>query len=376
MITAETDNFSSSQGVALVVNVADLLANDSGGAGPLTVVGVSSENIPGMYDYGRPKVFAQLRGDGTILFTPEPSFQGNAKFSYSVSDGTTTSTGELYLSVTHSDDAPAFTSAATFSVLENSTKVGTVTAIGNAGGPVTYSLTAGFGYYSYGFTINSKTGAIGVDDSLGSRGLDYEMSTSYSLSVVATNAAGSTVQTVTINLIDIEGQVIRGTSGNDWINRTHEVGGKFASDDGDRINGMKGNDRINGLRGDDTLIGGPGNDTLRGGEGRDSFVFKSKLGADNVDRITDFFGIDDRIQLDNEVMVGLGTRTGELRASQYYRTFDGSAQAHDRSDRIIYDEHTHKLYYDADGTGSVEAVLIAIFDASALVMWARAFEIV
>src|SRR5262245_18407077 len=114
MITAQTDNFSTSQGLSLVVNVADLLVNDSGGTGPLTVVEVSSVNIPGMYDQFRPRVYAQLRNDGTILFTPDPAFEGSAQFSYSVSDGTATSTGELYLSVSHSDDAPTFTSSFTF----------------------------------------------------------------------------------------------------------------------------------------------------------------------------------------------------------------------------------------------------------------------
>jgi cysteinyl-tRNA synthetase len=187
-----------------------------------------------------------------------------------------------------------------------------------------------------------------------------------------------TLRVPPFNVIDIVGQSIRGTSQPDRIDRHHGVDGKTASDDGDRINGMRGNDLIKGLRGDDTLIGGSGNDTLTGGEGRDIFVFKTKLGAGNVDRITDFEGVfeSDRIRLDNDVMVGLGTRTGELKASQYHRTFDGSGQAHDRSDRIIYDERSHKLYYDEDGTGSKAAVLIATFDAPAWAMLENKFEII
>jgi hypothetical protein len=363
MITAGTDNFSTSQGVSLVVNLADLLVNDSGGLGPLRVVMVVSPiYFSGTYDRGLADVHASLPGDGTIRLVPEPLFEGVAKFSYLVSGGTTSSTGDIYLSVSHSDDAPTFTSSGTFSVHENSTtKVGPVATISKASGPVAYSI-ANLNVFS-GFTIDPETGAITYESLNSSGGFDYEAKASYSFYVVATNAAGSTVQAVTVNVIDVVGQSIRGTSSADRIDRHHGVDGKSASDDGDRINGMRGNDLIKGLRGEDTLIGGSGMDTLTGGLGSDIFVFNKKLGAGNVDRITDFnTGLfPDRIQLDHDVMTGLGTRTGILEPWEFELTAN-TTRVHDRSIRVIYDYARHKLYYDADGAGSTEAILIATFD--------------
>jgi hypothetical protein len=46
-------------------------------------------------------------------------------------------------------------------------------------------------------------------------------------------------------------------------------------------------------------------------------------------------------------------------ASKYF--YKGS-KAHDRDDRIIYDQKKGVLYYDKDGTGASAAVKIATFD--------------
>lgn len=133
---------------------------------------------------------------------------------------------------------------------------------------------------------------------------------------------------------------INGTSGNDVL--------KGTSSNNDVIKGGAGNDILNGFG---------GNDTLTGGSGRDVFVFSTKLGSGNVDKITDFNVVDDTIHLNDVVFTKL--KWGQL-ASQAF--WIGSA-AHDRDDRIIYNNKTGDLLYDADGTGSTAAVKFANLSA-------------
>jgi Ca2+-binding RTX toxin-like protein len=88
------------------------------------------------------------------------------------------------------------------------------------------------------------------------------------------------------------------------------------------------------------------------------FVFNAALGAGNVDEITDFNVADDTIYLENAVFEGLRGRT----LSSY--AFAIGEEAHDHNDRIIYDEDTGALYYDADGSGHRDQVQFATLDAN------------
>jgi len=113
---------------------------------------------------------------------------------------------------------------------------------------------------------------------------------------------------------------------------------------------------LNGGDGDDRLIGGLGNDTLTGGAGSDTFVFNTKLNArKNLDIITDFESGTDKIELAKSIMTRLGS-LGELTEAQ----FKIGAAASESSHRIIYNETTGGLFYDADGSGKGAAVQIAL----------------
>jgi serralysin len=127
----------------------------------------------------------------------------------------------------------------------------------------------------------------------------------------------------------------------------------------DILNGGAGNDRISGGTGNDTINGGIGTDTLTGGAGRDIFFFNSaffKFGSTNIDEIKDFSVLDDTIQLENAVFTELAPFGGTLSTGAF---FIGAA-AHDRDDRIIYDSSTGSLMYDADGSGSGQAMEFAV----------------
>jgi serralysin len=114
---------------------------------------------------------------------------------------------------------------------------------------------------------------------------------------------------------------------------------------------------IVGNAGANLLDGGGGNDVLVGLGGADSFAFTTGLGAGNVDRIADYQSGLDRILLDDAVFTGLGL--GALSAGAF-----ANGAAADADDRIVYDQSTGGLYYDADGNGAGAAVLFATLDGA------------
>lgn len=132
----------------------------------------------------------------------------------------------------------------------------------------------------------------------------------------------------------------------------------------DRLSGDAGNDQTHGGSGNDSLTGGSGNDQLHGGADRDrltggtgfdQFFFDTALNAaTNIDTITDFVSADDTIKLDRAVFDAIEA-DGTL-SSAAFRA--GSAAA-DADDRIVYDQATGSIFYDADGSGAGEAVLFA-----------------
>ncbi len=125
----------------------------------------------------------------------------------------------------------------------------------------------------------------------------------------------------------------------------------------DALSGGNGNDRLFGGEGRDRLFGGSGKDLLVGGDGADVFVFNTSLGGSNIDTIADFAPGQDRIWLDDDIFTAIGT-VGDLSADAFHR----GRGARDAGDRIIYDETTGRLSYDADGDGSFAPVQFAVLD--------------
>ena len=123
-----------------------------------------------------------------------------------------------------------------------------------------------------------------------------------------------------------------------------------------RIN-LSGNELANDVYGNDGinhLDGGAGSDYLLGFGGVDRFIFSSTLGAGNVDTIGDFQTGVDVIQLDFDIF--RANNFGTLAAG----SFVTGAAAADADDRIIYNNTTGAIFYDADGTGAMAQVQFAI----------------
>jgi Ca2+-binding RTX toxin-like protein len=111
---------------------------------------------------------------------------------------------------------------------------------------------------------------------------------------------------------------------------------------------------IYGNAGANILDGKGGNDSLVGQQGADTYAFTTALGAANVDVVFGFEHNVDKIALDDAIFSGIGT-PGSFSANAFVV---GSA-ALDANDRIIYDNLTGQLLYDADGTGAGAAVQFA-----------------
>ena len=136
----------------------------------------------------------------------------------------------------------------------------------------------------------------------------------------------------------------KGGTGNDTIKGNSAANYLF---------GFDGNDNIDGGAGNDQIEGGHGKDTLKGGAGGDTFIFRSPFDG-TIDTLLDFNAAEgDRIQLDHNIFTGL--QKGGLSAEQMVK----GTEAKDADDRIIYNQATGELAYDADGNGSGAAVTIA-----------------
>jgi serralysin len=186
--------------------------------------------------------------------------------SYSVTVRVTDSGNQTYdktftVNVTNvSPGAVTDSNGAANSVPENSangTVVGITAATSEPNGGVTYSLTNTAGGR---FTINSATGVVTVANGAL---LDYENATSHTITVQATDGQSTVTSNYTIQVSDVAGATINGTSSANTLNGTGE---------GETITGQGGNDTLYGFGGNDTLNGGSGADKMYGGTGNDTYV--------------------------------------------------------------------------------------------------------
>jgi hypothetical protein len=157
---------------------------------------------------------------------------------------------------------------------------------------------------------------------------------------------------------------LHGSSGDDRLyggNGNDSLDGRAGND---ALDGGSGNDRLYGSFDDDVLSAGSGNDRLygesgadilRSGFGKDAFVYNAvPNGLADVDSIRDFSVANDTFWLNNSKFTGLRSE-GQLQSS----AFRTGTKAHDATDRIIYDRSNGVLYYDQDGTGATEQVVVA-----------------
>jgi VCBS repeat-containing protein len=250
-------------------------------------------------------------------------------------------------------------SEAVVEISENVTAVTIVTSSHPYNTPRTYSLS---GVDAARFTLNAATGVLKFKAAP-----DFEAPTDagadngYTIVVTASDGILSGAQTIAVFVSNLAGASVTGDGGNNTIDKTHAFKGKVPGSEEDKIIGRGGNDKLKGYGGNDTLIGGSGKDTLTGDAGSDRFVFNAKIDTPNLDTITDFKHNTDIIALDDRIFTKLA---GSLTEAQFYAKA-GATKAHDKSDRIVYDSQSGKLYYDDDGKGGHAAVQFAVLSNKA-----------
>ncbi|MFN0193739.1 MAG: M10 family metallopeptidase C-terminal domain-containing protein, partial [Aestuariivirga sp.] len=188
-------------------------------------------------------------------------------------------------------------------------------------------------------TINGLTGA---DRLFGGLGNDLYIADSTGDLIYETSAAGGTdtVQSSVNHTLSVNVENLTLTGGVN-INGT----GNSAT------NTIIGNSNVN------FIDGKAGSDTLTGAGGNDSFLFSTTLGATNIDTIADFSVPNDTIRLDDAIFAALAAGTLAVAA------FHTGAAAADALDRIIYNNATGAVLYDADGLGGAAAQQFAVLTA-------------
>ncbi len=197
---------------------------------------------------------------------------------------------------------------------------------------------------------NTLDGAAGADTLIGLQGNDtYLIDNGGDRVIEAAGGGRDTVLTAISQALaagqEIEILATQNAAGTAAINL---VGNAFAN----TIRGNAGKNLINGREGADVLTGGRGADT---------FVFDTKLGPANVDRIADF-AAEDTIRLSKSVFAALAP--GQLRANEFK---DIAKTKVDADDHILYDSRSGDLFYDADGSGKSAAVKLAVLDNKSVI---------
>jgi len=319
--TAIDDVATTAEDVPLVF---DPLANDSGQAVVLVSARVDTGSV--------------ALGEGGLIFTPGPDFNGMATITYRIASATgAIDDGKVTVTVTPVNDAPVATPLRIAVTAGLTTRVAVADIVAAGATDVDdFSLTlAGIGGNS-GVTakvqgtdvlVSGKAGAgqftATIADAAGATAASR-----VDVALVAVTAGDDRIIVAPETLLSR----IAGRAGNDSITGAEgrdTLLGEAGDDklDGgagdDSLIGGLGNDILIGGDGDDSLNGGAGNDRLTGGDGKDMLIGGAGddlYFADYLDRITDAGGIDlvvyTSVAGDNgEIIVQLptGIEAGEVR---------------------------------------------------------------
>ncbi|WP_408591271.1 calcium-binding protein [Novosphingobium sp.] len=226
------------------------------------------------------------------------------------------------------------------------------------GGPNTLNGGLGHDVLSGGGGADLLIGGLGNDKLDGGAGTDaasYADATAgvtVSLALTGAQVTGGAGSDTLVSIEMLIGSGLADTlSGNVGANILSGSGGN------DILLGDAGNDALNGGVGDDVLVGGAGADTLNGGAGADSFRFAAPDAAGVFDTIADFLHGTDHIELARAAFAGLAALPlGTLDAGAFaLGTVATTADQH-----LIYNQASATLFYDADGSGAIAQVKLAV----------------
>ncbi len=134
---------------------------------------------------------------GLLEFTTPADYEIKRSYSVSVSvsDGISTVTQDLIISVSDVSETPAFTSSMTFSAFENQTSIGSVTASSGDGDNLIFALS---GADAGSLTIDSDSGLLAFTSPA-----DFETKDSYSVTVSVSDGISTATQDLIIAVSDV-----------------------------------------------------------------------------------------------------------------------------------------------------------------------------
>ena len=146
-----------------------------------------------------------ISSSGVLTFVSAPDYETKTSYSatVTVSDGTASTTQDITVNITDVNEAPTISSSSTFTIAENQTSLGSVTATDPENQTLTYALIqlpaplAGEQYA--GASINSSTGVI----TLGGTGFNYEERTSITARIEVSDGTNAVTQDITVSITDL-----------------------------------------------------------------------------------------------------------------------------------------------------------------------------
>ena len=228
--------FSVDETATNATSVGDVDANDADGGGTDSVTySIEGGTGQSLFDIN------SSNGQITVNATGASTLDYESVTSYTLTvradDGeASNNTTDQSVTININDIEPAIANQTVGSVAENaanSTSVGTV-AVTNDTNSVAFSITAG--NTGGAFAINSSTGEITVNDT---SAIDYESSTSFSLTVQVTDDGETTTDdaTVTVNVTDVEPAIANQTVGSvaENVSNSTSVGTVAVTNDTDSV---------------------------------------------------------------------------------------------------------------------------------------------
>ena len=296
---AVADNASTNEDAALVLNIADLLSNDSD-------VDSDSLSISAVSGASNGSVLLDAQA-GTITFTPVAGYTGAASFDYTVSDGQGgTHSASVAIVVDPTNDVPVAVSDSSSTDEDVALVLNIADLLSNdsdADGD-SLSISAVSGASNGSVTLDAQAGTITFTPEAGYSGaasFDYTLSdgqggeatATVSIDVVAGEVPGVDPDTVVVGTS--AGEQLLGTNAIDLIQGLGGDDQLYGFSGNDQLEGGSGNDRLQGGNGsnsnsgddiliggagDDILVGEDGNDTLDGGSGNDHYYYYAGAGQD------------------------------------------------------------------------------------------------
>jgi hypothetical protein len=183
-INAIADSVSTNEDTNISINV---LANDS-------------------FISSSPYVLSALNGshglvevsDNNIIYSPDSDFNGSDSFSYTITQGSKTSSGAVSVTVIATNDVPSINAASVYKVDENQTSVATIAITDVDGDELSLTMSgadADSFNLSSGNVLTFKTAP------------DFETKDSYSIKLTLTDGVETVEKTITINITDVNESV-------------------------------------------------------------------------------------------------------------------------------------------------------------------------